>query len=68
MQNAEVTTSSFLLPFSALLSLPSSFILRTLTSPRNADSFRADLHPDLKADFIFGKASVNKLMQRSYNG
>jgi len=21
--------------------------------PRNADSFRADLHPDLKADFIF---------------
>jgi hypothetical protein len=52
MQNAEVATSSFILPLSALISLPSSFILQTLTSPRNADSFRADLHPDLKADFI----------------
>jgi type I restriction enzyme M protein len=26
--------------------------------PRNADSFRADLHPDLKADFILANPSV----------
>jgi hypothetical protein len=24
----------------------------TIRGPRNADSFRGDLHPDLKADFI----------------
>src|SRR5258708_26575838 len=36
--------------------------------PRNADSFRADLHPDLKADFILANASANKFMRRSYNG
>ena len=26
--------------------------------PRNADSFRADLHPDLKADFILAKPTT----------
>ena len=28
--------------------------------PRNADSFRADLHPDLKADFVVRKASPTR--------
>jgi hypothetical protein len=27
--------------------------------PRNADSFRADLHPDLKADFILANPPFN---------
>ena len=27
--------------------------------PRNADSFRADLHPDLKADFILASLPFN---------
>src|SRR5436305_11881525 len=28
--------------------------------PRNADSFRADLHPDLKADFILANPPLNR--------
>jgi type I restriction enzyme M protein len=61
MQNSEaaIFTSSFIFPPSALLLHPSSFILQTLTSPRNADSFRADLHPDLKADFILANPPFN---------
>jgi type I restriction enzyme M protein len=31
--------------------------------PRNADSFRADLHPDLKADFIL----ANPLFAYAHN-
>ena len=37
--------------------LHSSFILQISPGPRNADSFRADLHPDLKADFILAKGN-----------
>ena len=29
------------------------------STPRNADSFRADLHPDLKADFILANPPFN---------
>jgi hypothetical protein len=28
------------------------------STPRNADSFRMDLHPDLKADFILAKEAL----------
>ena len=31
----------------------------TNLGPRNADSFQADLHPDIKADFILANPSFN---------
>ncbi len=36
-----------------------SFSLQISPGPRNADSFRADLHPDLKADFILANPPFN---------
>ena len=32
--------------------------------PRNADSFRRDLHPDLKADFILANGKLPELSNR----
>jgi type I restriction-modification system DNA methylase subunit len=39
----------------------SSFHFETslFVCPRNADSFRSDLHPDLKADFILANPPFN---------
>lgn len=34
--------------------------------PRNADSFRADLQPDLKADFIFANLFNTSLAARRF--
>ena len=39
--------------------LPLSFCLQTSHGLRNADSFRQDLHPDLKADFILANPPFN---------
>ena len=36
--------------------------------PRNADSFRQDLHPDLKADFILANGMLDLLLQRPLLG
>jgi hypothetical protein len=48
--------------------LTESVVEDAAPDPRNADSFRADLHPDPKADFILANPSVNNFLRRRYNG